>query len=434
MSSLKNNIYIKIGIILVLVFLLLIPAAMIRSLVLERESRQYEAIEEVSSKWAREQTITGPALMIPYLKEIRKDSSSKPIEVVQYLYILPAKLKVDGNIQPEQRNRGIFQIVVYNSNTKLSGNFDLGEIKNLGISKNKVQFDKAKFIVGINDLRGLEKQIELNWNGNKILFDPGVPNYQLVESGINAGINIDTTQSEMVDFNFELALKGSQKLYFTPVGKETDVNLQSSWTNPSFEGSFLPDSREVTESGFSANWNILHLNRNYPQVFTENADISSSAFGLDLLLPVDNYQKSYRSVTYALLFIVFTFLVFFFIEIMNKVFIHPIQYLLVGVALVIFYSLLLSISEYLPFNLSFLISMVLTIGLIAGYTKTILKSNRLTGLLVGILTILYVFNFVIIQMQDYSLLIGSIGIFLILAIVMYTSRKIDWYNIQTNRD
>jgi inner membrane protein len=372
--------------------------------------------------------------MIPYLKEIRKDSSSKPIEVVQYLYILPAKLKVDGNIQPEQRNRGIFQIVVYNSNTKLSGNFDLGEIKNLGISKNKVQFDKAKFIVGINDLRGLEKQIELNWNGNKILFDPGVPNYQLVESGINAGINIDTTQSEIVDFNFELALKGSQKLYFTPVGKETDVNLQSSWTNPSFEGSFLPDSREVTESGFSANWNILHLNRNYPQVFTENADISSSAFGLDLLLPVDNYQKSYRSVTYALLFIVFTFLVFFFIEIMNKVFIHPIQYLLVGVALVIFYSLLLSISEYLPFNLSFLISMVLTIGLIAGYTKTILKSNRLTGLLVGILTILYVFNFVIIQMQDYSLLIGSIGIFLILAIVMYTSRKIDWYNIQTNRD
>jgi inner membrane protein len=434
MSSLKNNIYIKIGIILVLVFLLLIPAAMIRSLVLERESRQYEAIEEVSSKWAREQTITGPALMVPYLKEIGKDSTSKPIEVIEYLHILPSKLNVEGNIQPEKRQRGIFEIVVYNSNTKLSGSFDLSEIKNLGIKKEKVQFDQAKFIVGIDDLRGLEKQIELNWNGNKILFDPGVPNYDLVQSGINAGINIDTSQSDLVNFNFDLALKGSQKLYFTPVGKETDVKLNSTWANPSFEGAFLPDTRDVNEAGFTANWNILHLNRNYPQIFTGSLDISSSSFGLDLLLPVDNYQKSYRSVTYAILFIVFTFLVFFFIEIMNRVFIHPIQYLLVGVALVIFYSLLLSISEYLPFNWSFLISMVLTIGLIAGYTKTILKSNRLTGLLVGILTILYVFNFVIIQMQDYSLLIGSIGIFLILAIVMYTSRKIDWYNIQTNRD
>lgn len=407
---------------------------MIRSLVLERESRQYEAIEEVSSKWARSQTIVGPALMIPYVREVKEENSSKTIQEINYLHILPATLKVDGTIQPEKRNRGIFQIVVYNSNTKLSGSFDLSEINNLGIPKEKIRFDKAKFIVGIDDLRGLEKQIELNWDGNKILFDPGVPNYELVESGINAGINLDSEMNRIVDFNFELFLKGSQKLHFTPVGKETDVTLRSPWTNPSFEGSFLPDSREVTEAGFSANWNILHLNRNYPQAFIGGLDIETSAFGLDLLLPVDNYQKSYRSVTYALLFIVFTFLVFFFIEIMNKVFIHPIQYLLVGVALVIFYSLLLSISEYLTFDLSFLISTVATITLIAGYTKTILKSNRLTGMLVGILTILYVFNFVIIQMQDYSLLIGSIGIFLILAIVMYTSRKIDWYNIQTNRD
>ena len=231
-----------------------------------------------------------------------------------------------------------------------------------------------------------------------------------------------------------LDLKGSQLLYFTPVGKVTDINLHSKWNNPSFNGAFLPDSRDISGKGFTANWNVLQLNRNYPQVWSNNRHkINNSSFGLNLLLPVDNYQKSYRSIKYAVLFIGFTFLVFFFIEVLNKVFIHPIQYILVGISLVVFYTLLLSISEHLKYNIAFIISAISTLILISGYVKAILKSNKLSFLITGILTILYTFIFVIIQLQDYALLIGSIGIFLILGLVMYFSRKIDWYDLNLDK-
>lgn len=196
---------------------------------------------------------------------------------------------------------------------------------------------------------------------------------------------------------------------------------------------FLPDSRNVTDKGFTANWNVLHLNRNYPQVWKSNMySIRDSEFGIVLLLPVDNYQKSYRSIRYAILFICFTFLVFFFIEVLNKIFIHPIQYILVGIALIVFYTLLLSLSEHVKYNFAFIISAVSTILLIAGYVKAILKSGKLTLLTSGILTILYTFIFVIIQLQDFALLIGSIGIFIILGLTMFFSRKIDWYDLNLN--
>ena len=273
----------------------------------------------------------------------------------------------------------------------------------------------------------------MTWNKETISFNPGVSSNDVVGSGINALLSLDQNDSSSYNFSLNLDLKGSQLLYFTPVGKITDINLSSEWSNPSFNGAFLPDKREVSEKGFTANWNVLHLNRNYPQIWTSNRhSISNSSFGIDLLLPIDNYQKSYRSIRYAILFIGFTFLVFFFIEILNKVFIHPIQYILVGVALIVFYTLLLSISEHLKYNIAFIVSAIATLILIVGYVQAILKSGKLTILISGILTILYSFIFVIIQLQDYALLIGSIGIFIILGLVMYFSRKIDWYNLNLN--
>ena len=196
-------------------------------------------------------------------------------------------------------------------------------------------------------------------------------------------------------------------------------------------GNFLPDERDISETGFSANWNVLHLNRNYPQTWRANDyKVQGSEFGTNLLLPVDNYKKAYRVTKYAVLFIALTFMVFFFVEILNKVFIHPIQYLLVGVALVVFFSLLLAFSEHMLFNLAYILSALLTLALVTMYTTAILKSRQLGLFICGILLVLYGFIFTIIQMEDYALLIGSIGIFVILAIVMYFSRKIDWYNIK----
>jgi len=437
MKTLKTNIYFKVGAIVVIALLLLIPTSMIESLIFERENTQRQAITEVSSKWGQEQTISGPFISIPYYRYVKefskKDSTEKVIQVKEYLHILPSKLNISGNINPEKRYRGIYEIVVYNSKINISGNFDNVDFNTFDIPTENILLDKAEFVVGIDDLRGIEEQVALEWNNKEIPFNPGVSSNDVVKSGINAQLVMNPDNNLKYNFNLHLDLKGSQLLYFTPVGKVTDMNISSAWSNPSFNGAFLPDSREVTNKGFKANWNVLHLNRNFPQAWTNSRhSIDESAFGIDLLLPVDSYQKSYRSIRYAILFIGFTFLVFFFIEVLNKIFIHPIQYILVGIALVVFYTLLLSISEHLKYNIAFIVSALSTLLLVSGYVRAILKSGKLTMLISGILAVLYTFIFVIIQLQDYALLIGSIGIFIILGLVMYFSRKIDWYNLNLN--
>lgn len=439
MSKLKTSLLFKISTIVVIALLLMIPTGMIKSLIYERESIQNEAISEVSSKWAGSQTFIGPFVSIPYDKMVKeyseKTKSEKIIKVVDFLHLLPSDLDIKGTVNPEKRYRGIYEIVVYTSKITISGELPLSEIKELGIDPENIHFDKAEFVLGLSDLRGLEKQVILNWNGHSVNFNPGVTSQQIVKTGIKASLPLKSNDSSTHKFNLKLDLKGSLSLFFTPVGKTTDVTLNSTWNNPSFNGAFLPDNRNITDTGFNAHWNVLHLNRNYPQAWVgDNFSLSDSYFGVDLILPVDSYQKSYRSIHYAILFIVFTFLVFFFIEILNNVFIHPIQYLLVGIALIVFYTLLISLSEHLAYNTAFLISAASTMILISGYVKAILKSTTLTFLLTGILTILYLFIFVIIQLQDYALLIGSLGIFLILGLVMYFSRKIEWYNLKLGKD
>lgn len=439
MNTLKNNIYIKLLIIISIVLLLLIPTTMIKGLIHERENVQNDAISEVSAKWGENQTISGPYISIPYYKYVKeyskKDSVEKLVLIKENINILPNELSIDGIINPESRYRGIYEIVVYNSILHIKGKFNLSEMSELDIAKENIQFDKAYLSLGISDLRGIEKQITLSWNDKTYSFNPGVVSDDIIVSGINANVDLDSKDSMLYEFSLSIDLKGSQLLYFTPVGKVTDIRMASSWSNPSFNGSFLPDTREVSDTGFVAGWNVLHLNRNYPQMWTgSNYSVESSAFGIDLLLPVDSYQKSYRSIRYAILFIAFTFITFFFIEVLQKIFIHPIQYILVGIALVVFYTLLLSISEYLHYNVAFIISAVATILLIAGYLKAILKSNKLTLLISGILFILYAFIFVIIQLQDFSLLIGSVGLFVILGLIMFYSRKIDWYNLNLKEE
>lgn len=439
MKNLKSNIYFKVGTIIIIVLLLLIPTSMIKSLIVERELTKQDAIEEVSAKWSKSQTISGPFITVPYIEyhSVKgKDGEPDTVKKVRnYLHILPTELRVDGELFPEKRNRGIYEIVVYNSKLNLSGDFSEIDFSKYDIPIENIEFEKAKFSLGINDLRGIKEQVILKWLEDEIYFEPGLVNYNVVSSGINSAITLDPKLNANYKFSLNLNLKGSQYLYFTPTGKNTNISLKSTWNNPSFNGAFLPDHHEITENEFVANWNVLHLNRNFPQYWSGSKyKINDSAFGVDLLLPVGNYQKSYRSIKYAILFIGFTFLVFLFIELLNRIFLHPIQYVLVGLALIVFFTLLLSISEYINFNYAFIVSALATLLLIAGYVKAILKSNKLTLLITGILLILYTFIFVIIQLQNYALLIGSLGVFIILGIVMYYSRKIDWYNLNLNKE
>lgn len=412
-----------------LVLVLLIPTFMVADLIHEREGRRSEAIMEVSSKWGQQQTLTGPVLVIPFETVSRSEDGKSTVREMKYAYLLPDELRTSGAVNPEKRYRGIFEVVLYSGKLTLEGAFPRPVLDNLVPVGSTIFWDKAKVTLGIPDLRGLEDQVTLAWNGQNSVFEPGLPVPGVSASGIHAPVHIDAATNK-AEFRIEIALKGSGSLFFTPVGKVTTVQLNSPWADPSFTGAFLPDEKNIGKEGFQASWKVLNLNRNYPQSWTSDQTISfnESAFGVDFLLPVDNYQKSTRSVKYAILFISLTFLVMFFIEMRQSRRVHPFQYALIGLALVIFYTLLVSISEHLAFNSAYLIAAVMTIGLTGLYARALFQSGRMGLLVSGTLTLLYAFLFVTLQLQDYALLIGSIGLFVTLAAIMYFSRKINWYS------
>lgn len=427
----KNSLVLKGALVLSLTLLLLIPKEMIEDIIRERTYRQQEAINEVGQKWATQQTLTGPVLTVPHYVYSR-DAQDRPVRTIKRAYFMPEDLDIVGSIAPEKRNRGIYDITVYSSEMKLTGHFAFPDIEALNIRSEDVMWDDVSVNIGITDLRGIENALSLNWSGDKIPFNPGSDAREIISNGVRARVPLtfeDSTRlSQEIAFQIDLDLKGSQYLYFTPVGKRTQVAVNSPWADPSFSGAFIPDSRIIDEKHFEADWEVLHLNRNFPQQWTGgDYRISDSAFGVELLIPADGYQRSMRSVKYAILFIALTFLIFFFMEILNGTRVHPIQYTLIGLALTIFYTLLVSLSEQLSFNLAYLLSSGATISLVTFYVSYIFRERKFVVVFSGVLTLLYGFIFTIIQLQDFALLMGSIGLFVVIALLMYYSRKVDWY-------
>ena len=437
---LKRSITIRLITIGILILFLLIPVSMVESLIRERESRQVEAIEEVSSKWGQQQTITGLVLTVPYktytkVYEGEKTDQYKLVESIEYSHFLPEELNINGDISPEMRYRGIYEVIVYNSKIKLSGKFNRPNFEELKVESRNIMWEDASICLGLSDLRSIQENISVTWEGKQYFFNPGVPSRDVIENGISSpiGMNFTDSSNTKTAFSLDLNFNGSTSLNFIPLGKLTQVNITSKWKNPSFTGAFLPDERTITADGFSAGWKVLHLNRPYPQSFRgATQGINESSFGVNLIVPVDEYQKSMRSAKYAVMFITLTFLVFFFIQVLNGVKIHPIQYIIVGLALCVFYTLLIALSEHISFNWSYLISSVAIVGLVTLYAKSVFNNKKLTALIGLILVSLYVFIYSIIQMEDYALLMGSVGLFLVLSTIMYLSRKIDWYAIKTN--
>jgi inner membrane protein len=431
----RNSITLRLFTIGFLILIMLIPVNMIESLIAERQIRQKEAQNEITEKWGNAQTITGPVLSVPfnvYTKVYDKNESQyKLTPAVHYFHFLPEKLNITGTVNSELRYRGLFEAIVYSCEIEMSGIFSSPVVNDPDI-KNNLKWNEAFISTGMTDLRGIQEEVKLLWDNNSQFFSPGVRTQDVIASGISIPVDVvptDTAQNKTYSFNFKLKFNGSTSLNFVPLGKETDVRLSSPWETPSFDGAFLPDDRKIDKNGFRAHWNILNLNRSYPQAFDGTTPgISESAFGVTLMLPVDQYQKSMRAAKYAVLFISLTFMVFFFIQIINKVRIHPIQYILVGFALCIFYTLLISLSEHINFGLSYLISSAIIIALITFYAHGTFKSNKLSALLSAIMIILYGFIFIIIQLEDVALLVGSFGLLIALAIVMTVTRHIDWYN------
>ena len=411
-----------------LILVLMVPTAMVKSLIHEREDRKEGVINEIGAKWGREQTITGPVISIPFLEHV-KDGQGRIITITRHLHILPDTVDIDSRITPEVRYRGIYQAVLYNAAVSFDGTFSWDPAENMRIAPENMLWSDAFISLGIADTRGVKEWSKAVFDGKALAMGPGVPTADVVASGISAAIQINESIKRH-KFHLELDLNGSRQLNFTPVGKVTTVTASSQWQDPSFSGAFLPVERKVTEQGFTAKWKILHLNRNYPQYWKSGIhDMSSSTFGVNLFSPVDIYQKSMRTAKYALMFIVFTFVSFFISEVVCGLQVHPVQYLLIGLAMIVFYVLLLSISEQFCFGAAYLVSAVATIGLITGYASAILNNKVATRMVGSILAILYAYLYILLQLEDFALLMGGIGLFAVLSAVMYLTRKIDWYAI-----
>ena len=407
----------------VLSVLLLIPQQLIMRLVNERYETSRSAEAEVEQMWSGSQRVIGPVVHIP-----SRDNQTQDV------YLLPEDFKVKGDLKSENRHRGSFDVTVYTADLNIEGSFQIPSLSDY--SEAKYRLDKAEVLIALSDFRGLTENVVFQLNGK----DYAMKSDKDGEMGSVLCCSVpisELTGDSAVPYSVRMPLKGSESIMFLPIGNSTLVQLTSNCVTPSFQGNFLPMERSVSDSGFSATWKVLAINRDFAQAVTRwnqcsegNAhavSMSDNEFGVIMRVPVMQYQQTTRTVKYAYLFIFLTFATVFFVEYRRQTPIHPVQYLLIGIALLVFYTLLLSFSEHIPFLWSYMISMLMTIVLITGYLAGILKIRK-TALMVGALLLaLYLFIYVLLQLETYALLFGSIGIFVILAVLMYVSLKVRWY-------
>ena len=435
LSWFQESVTVKLVFISILSVLLLIPSGMIQSLITERSGRQTEIEKDVSDKWSASQLVQGPVLVIPYKKQYKeRDANNREIikDVVENLYILPNNLHIKSGITPEVLHRGIFETVVYSTQVKVWGDF-MPELNKLSIQPEQLIWNHAKLTFSISDLKGLKTNPVIKSGDQSLAVEPVFNEKGLFSKGLQADIDLTAVKGKAVPFDFTLDLKGSDELSFLHTGKTTDVEVNGAWKTPSFSGRYLPDSRKVDDKGFSAKWRMLYFNRPFSQQWAANDTLLNdmrahpdAIFGVKLKLPVDQYQKTMRTSKYSLLIILLTFVSLFLTELITKKKIHVFNYILIGVAMVIYYILLLSFSEQMGYNPAYLIASVATIALVSTFIASLLKNKLAALLFAGILAIFYVFIFVIIQLEDLALLIGSIALFVIVSVLMYFSRKINW--------
>lgn len=426
-DSQNNKTLIKAIVTGVLILVMLIPTLFVSGLVTERETRQQEVVQEVTGKWASKQTLSGPYICIPYTQNTT-GSDGKPLILKGNVFVLPENLNINGNILPEERPRSIYKVLLYKTNITGKGNFTIS----LPEMPDSVTLHpgEARICVGISDFRGIEEKIGLTVNGEKYDLTPGLPSNQIDSAGLSAPIKLMMADiGKRFDFNSSFKMRGSEQLHFVPLAANSSFSLQSAWSSPSFDGNTLPVDRTVDADGFTAKWSFNNANLPFSSSFTNfNLDKSNFAFGVTMIQPADQYSKTDRSIKYAILFIGLTFSLFFIVEIMQKRPFHPVQYVLVGLSLIIFFTLLLSISEFMLFDFAYLIAASSTILMITLYAKSHFQSWKVGGIFASVLATLYGFIFILIRLEDTALLVGSIGLFLVLGIVMYASRKINWYN------
>lgn len=419
-----------------LTLVLLIPLLFVQDLIYERSQRKAEMVDEVTNLWGKDVCFYGPILKVPYTSyDVYNITNPKTgiasVEkkyTTKYAYFFPNELKNSSKVtKNDSLKRGIFSHVVYTAAMNFSGNFENINFQKLGIPEESFDWKKAAIVVKTTNLRSIKSELKININEKKYDFEPQ-PDEKEEYSTLATSV-FDFKNNEKLNFNFSITYNGSNSIKFIPIGKITTVSMDSNWSSPSFEGAFAANdgTKKISQNGFHVDWKVLDINRTFTQQYSGNIpNLDNYSFGVKLIKTVDEYHQNERAAKYGFLVIGLTFLLFFLIQVVSKIAIHIFQYTMIGLALVMFYTLLIAITEHSSFSFAYSIAATSVVVLIALYSYSIIKNKKFPMFIGLSLFGLYSFIYVIIQLEDYALLVGSIGLFLILAAVMYFSRKIEW--------
>lgn len=435
MSAMSPNVQLalKLVLIAVLTLVLWVPTLLILILVEERAGRQTEVREEIHASWGGVQHITGPILVVPTEVAATREQAgfvqdSDPV----HQFILPATLDMRVEVLPEVRKRSIFETVVYGSTIRISGAFEPADLLEAGSTA--LRWDRAQVVIGLGDLRGLTQFPTMNWAGEELALEASA-RAEFFGASLAAGLpNFDPTAIDgSLPFEILLSLRGAESLDIVPVGGSTAVEVSSPWPDPSFQGAFLPDQREVSDDGFTASWRVLYLNRDFPQTWRgPRADdwhmreaFDNSAFGVRLLPGVDAYARTSRALKYSGIFTLLTLMAFFAVEHGGRERVHPIQYVAVGLGLCLFYLTLLALGEVVAFDLAFVAAAAVIVASIGAYARALFTGARSVGIVVGALGVVYTALFVMLRLEDFALLMGTGLLLVLLGVVMRLTRHLN---------
>ena len=406
----RHRMLVKLGGIATLALLLLIPLALLSPIVSERAALRDGAVFEIQRDWGREQQVIGPILVIP--------TTQGPT------FAFPDELHVRAQLAPEERHRGIYAAIVYAASLDISGSFHRPSPADLGVAPEQILWNQAYVAIAVTDLRGTGTQVALHWATADVAMLPG-SDLQRFASGLHAPVTIPDKDAP---FSLSIPIHGSGGITFAPLGIHNDVAVHSPWHNPSFTGAFLPTTRSVTGDGFDATWSVSYYGRDFGQYAKSDLPaVETSTLGVNLLPDLDSYRCVDRAVRYGVLFIVLAFMSFFLFEVVPKARIHPFQYARVGLALGVFFLILLALSELVPFVIAYSTAAAGTIGLVATNMVPVLRTGRRTLVAAGLLAASFGVLYVVLQADDYALLAGALVVFAALAVTMRLTRGLDWY-------
>ncbi|MDR0747310.1 MAG: cell envelope integrity protein CreD [Helicobacteraceae bacterium] len=423
----------RVLLLIFLILIILIPLGLITSIVEERSLTAAYAEQDIMAAWGGSLVEAGPVIAIPAVRNetiVRETEDGKSkVERVNTPFtftIAPKNLTISTNLKTEIRKRGIFSVPLFYGTLTLKGSFDPALALEAAQPKETLNLSQAEIVVYFGDLKGIRAVKSAKWGDRELFFQPtNRPNLFYGSKAIFAALK--GFENKEITFEISFDIQGGQSLRFIPIAQNTEVSVASDWGSPSFQGSFLPIGSHITEESFSAEWNINYLSREIPLFWRDGVSLNETKFGVDFYRAIDTYSLNTRAVKYAVLIVIVPFLTLFLLEIVAKVRIHPVPYLLCGIGNAVFYLLLLSLSEQIAFYAAYFIAAAAVIALLALYARSLLPTWTKAGFMGFAAMLSYLLLYAVLNAESYALLIGSLVTFATIALVMFLTRNLDWY-------